>query len=424
MTSANFRSYPISDIVTERETRQRKELKGIEELADSIARLGLIHPIVISNDGILVAGERRLTACTLLGWDNIPVQFAEDLDEYTLQCIELEENVKRSDLSWQDEVAAVARLHDLKSSNEENWSAIDTANFIGASPSYVEKRLQVAKAMDNAVVSKAETFSTAHNITKRDGERKKSSAMLAAAASIDSIVSPDTPAAAPVTIPLINESFLDWQAAYTGSKFNLIHCDFPYGINVADAPRMSAGMADHYADSPDIYWALVAGLMSAMDNVVADSAHLIFWFSPKFYCDTRQQLERMGWTLTDYPLIWHKSDGAGVAPDPQRGPRNTYEMAFFGHRGDRKIAAAGTKSNSFAHPGKRGEAIHVSEKPYPMIRHFLSMLCDEYSHVLDPTCGSGNALKAAEDLGASRVLGIEQMPEFYENARAYWEQRG
>ena len=161
-----------------------------------------------------------------------------------------------------------------------------------------------------------------------------------------------------------------------------------------------------------------------MDNVVADSAHLIFWFSPKFYCDTRQQLERMGWTLTDYPLIWHKSDGAGVAPDPQRGPRNTYEMAFFGHRGDRKITAAGTKSNSFAHPGKRGEAIHVSEKPYPMIRHFLSMLCDEYSHVLDPTCGSGNALKAAEDLGASRVLGIEQMPEFYENARAYWEQRG
>jgi len=423
MTSGNFQSYPIRAITVDRDVRQRKELKGIEELADSIARLGLIHPIVIDSEGVLVAGERRLTACTSLGWDNISVQFAEDLDDYGLQCIELEENVKRSDLAWQDEVEAVARLHALKQGNEPEWSATDTANFIGVSPSYVEKRLQVAKAMTSPTVAKAETFSTAHNITKRDGERKKSSAQLAVSTAIDSMIAPDAPAQ-PKLIPLINESFLDWQPAYTGSKFNLIHCDFPYGINVADAPRMSAGIADHYEDSPDIYWALVAALSQAMDNVIADSAHLIFWFSPKFYCDTRQQLERMGWKLTDYPLIWHKMDGAGVAPDPQRGPRNTYEMAFFGVRGDRKITTAGTKANSYAFPGKRADAIHVSEKPYVMLKHFLSMLCDDYSHVLDPTCGSGNALKVAEDLGAARVLGIEQMKEFYDIARGAWEKRG
>lgn len=423
MTSSDFQSHPIRAITIERESRQRKKLTGIDELADSISRLGLIHPIVVDREGILVAGERRLTACTQLGWDNIPVQFVDDLDEYTLQCIELEENMKRSDLTWQDEVEAVARLHALKSGNEEDWSASDTANFIGASPSYVEKRLQVANAMTSDSVAKAETFSTAHNITKRDGERKKSSALLAVTTSLDSIVSPDAPVQ-PKAIPLINESFLDWAPAYTGSKFNLIHCDFPYGINVADAPRMSAGMADHYEDSADIYWALVAALAAAMDNVVAESAHLIFWFSPKYYCDTKQQLERMGWKLTDYPLIWHKTDGAGVAPDPQRGPRNTYEMAFFGVRGDRKITAAGTKANSYAFPGKRTDAIHVSEKPYVMLKHFLTMLCDDYSRVLDPTCGSGNALKVAEDLGAARVLGIEQLPDFYENARASWEKRG
>lgn len=423
MTSASFQSYPIRAITVDRNNRQRKKLTGIEELADSIARLGLIHPIVIDQEGVLVAGERRLTACTALGWDNITVQFAEDLDDYTLQCIELEENVKRSDLTWQDEVEAVARLHALKQGNEPDWSATDTANFIGASPSYVEKRLQVAGSMTSEAVAKAETFSTAHNITKRDGERKKASALLAASTALDSVVGPDEPAKAK-PIPLINESFLDWQPAYSGAKFNLIHCDFPYGINVADAPRMGAGMADHYEDSADIYWALVAALASAMNNVVADSAHLIFWFSPKFYCATRQQLERMGWKLTDYPLIWHKMDGAGVAPDPQRGPRNTYEMAFFGVRGDRKITAAGTKANSYAFPGKRTDAIHVSEKPYPMLKHFLSMLCDDYSHVLDPTCGSGNALKVAEDLGAARVLGIEQLPDFYETARASWEKRG
>lgn len=435
MTSARFSSFPISHVFIDREARQRKTLTGIEELAESISRLGLINPIVIDEDGKLIAGERRLTACLALGWDNIPVQFTSDLDEYTLQCIELEENMKRTDLTWQDEVAAVARIHALKQDNEESWSAADTADLIGYTPSYVEQRLRVSKVMDNPAVANAEAFSTARNIATRDAERKKSSALLTAttaplagleSAYVDSVDTEgwELPRAAPPPPPIINESFLLWQGDYTGSKFNLIHCDFPYGINVADAPRMGAGMADHYADSPDVYWTLVAALARAMENVIAESAHLIFWFSPKFYCDTREALQRMGWTLTDYPLIWHKSDNAGVAPDPQRGPRNTYEMAFFGHRGDRKLTAAGCKSNSFAFPGKRGEdSIHVSEKPYTMLKHFMEMVCDDYSHVLDPTCGSANALKAAEDLGAARILGIEQLPEFHEIAVNNWEKR-
>jgi predicted RNA methylase len=45
------------------------------------------------------------------------------------------------------------------------------------------------------------------------------------------------------------------------------------------------------------------------------------------------------------------------------------------------------------------------------------MLCDEHSSVLDPTCGSGTALRAAESLGASRILGLELNPEHVANAR-------
>jgi predicted RNA methylase len=44
------------------------------------------------------------------------------------------------------------------------------------------------------------------------------------------------------------------------------------------------------------------------------------------------------------------------------------------------------------------------------------MFIDEYSSVLDPTAGSGNALKAAGALGAGRVLGLERDPEFFQRA--------
>jgi ParB-like chromosome segregation protein Spo0J len=71
MTSGSFTSLSISSIVVNRAERQRKELLTSDILADSIRRLGLIHPVVVRRDDCsLVAGERRLEACRSLGLDS------------------------------------------------------------------------------------------------------------------------------------------------------------------------------------------------------------------------------------------------------------------------------------------------------------------------------------------------------------------
>ena len=158
-----------------------------------------------------------------------------------------------------------------------------------------------------------------------------------------------------------------------------------------------------------------------MTNVVADSANLIFWFSMDYYSQTCAALIAMGWTVNPFPLIWYKSDNTGIAPDPQRWPRRIYETAQVASRGDRKLTAAGCRGNVVAVPGSRDDAIHISEKPRAMLRHFLSMYCDEYSLALDPTCGSGNAIKVALELGASHALGLEQNPTFHDLALANWD---
>lgn len=424
MTSGTFRTFPISSVVVDRPERQRRELTNIDELAESIHRIGLINPIVITPDGVLVAGERRFTACKQLGWTSIPVQLTTDLDDYELQCIELEENVKRVDLPWQDQCLAIARFHKLKSGHEEDWSQEKTATSLGIVQSAISKQLAVAVELEagNEKVVNADKFSVARNVVERNNERKKSSALSLADATIGSALGIEQPVEQP-SVPILNTNFHEWQVNYVGPRFNLIHCDFPYGINVADAPRQNSAMVDHYDDSADTYWSLCDRLAGAMDNVIADSAHLIFWFSMEKYSQTKEFLEGIGWLVNPFPLIWHKSDNAGVAPDPQRGPRRTYETAFFCARGDRKLTQAGTKSNSFAFPGNRADAIHVSEKPIPVLRHFLAMVCDEYSTVFDPTCGSGNALKIGLELKATNVLGLELSSEFYANAIAGWSRK-
>ena len=136
MLSGSFRSYRIADI-TIAPDRQRRELTGIEELADSIRKIGLIHPIVITPEGSLVAGERRLRAHEHMGLTHILVQFTTDLPEDELEAIELEENIKRKSLAWKEEVAAVSRIHTRRVAIDPEWTADNTADLLSVSSAYI-----------------------------------------------------------------------------------------------------------------------------------------------------------------------------------------------------------------------------------------------------------------------------------------------
>ena len=57
---------PISKIKVS--SRYRKDLGDLAGLAASVKELGLLHPVVVRSDRRLIAGERRLQACKLLGW--------------------------------------------------------------------------------------------------------------------------------------------------------------------------------------------------------------------------------------------------------------------------------------------------------------------------------------------------------------------
>jgi hypothetical protein len=79
--------------------RRRQEMGDVDALAESIGRYGLLHPVVIDADGQLVAGHRRLQACQMLGWAEVEVRSLGDLSESERREIELEENLRRKDLT-------------------------------------------------------------------------------------------------------------------------------------------------------------------------------------------------------------------------------------------------------------------------------------------------------------------------------------
>lgn len=408
MTSGQFTSFRVEEIWVDRAKRQRRELNDIESLANSIRQNGLINPPVIRKDGELIAGERRWTAVRSLGWTHVPVQFIEDLSELEVHAIELEENIRRVDLPWQDQCLAVEAYHQLRLKQDPEWTATQTAEALGLAASKITEKRQVAQelARGNERVASAPKYSTAQSIVQRETQRRKASVLA-------DVAEPGVVPAAK-TVPLLNEDFHDWAAAYTGQRFNFIHCDFPYGVGMHNSDQGGGAAYGTYQDSEDVYWKLLDTLDLAMQNVVADSAHLMFWFSMDFYQLTLERLVRMGWKVNPFPLVWWKSDNVGIIPDANRGPRRVYETAFFASRGDRWVAQP--ISNLCSHPSG-DKSLHMNEKPIGMLRHFMRMFVDENSTVLDPTAGSANALKAARALGAPTVLGLERDLEFFTRAK-------
>jgi ParB/RepB/Spo0J family partition protein len=417
---------PLSQITIKRDERQRRELTDIEELAASIADVGLINPLIVDENNILIAGERRHTAITSLGWLEVEVRYFSDLDTQTKHKIELEENIRRVDLAWPDRVKAISDYHLMCLEADDAWTQEATADRLHLDRSTVSQHLLVAQHMDTGIVAEAPQFSTAHNAARRVQTRAAASTKREIDANIADLFG-DTPettgdlasssGASPPPFPfeIQQANFNTWAETYTGEPFNLIHCDFPYGVNVGDKVGQSgAKVTGQYADTEEIYWELINSFLTHQDRFVADSAHLIFWFSMDYYTATMDAFATAGWRVNPFPLIWYKSNNKGIIPDANRGPRRIYETALLASRGDRPIVQV--KSNVAACP--TDNELHQAQKPLPMLDHFFQMLVDEYSRVLDPTCGSGNSIQAAAERGAASGLGLELLPEFVNVAEA------
>ena len=112
--------------------------KGIEELASSIERHGLLHPIIVrrrEDDGFdLVAGERRLQAFRHLGRRKIPALVTTG----DPQEIALIENLQREELHPLDEAAAFALLME-----SHNYSHEMLAGSLGRARSSVSETLAI-----------------------------------------------------------------------------------------------------------------------------------------------------------------------------------------------------------------------------------------------------------------------------------------
>lgn len=79
--------------------RLRKDYGDLEPLKASLQKFGLMNPILITRNRLLIAGGRRLEAARQLGWKTIGVVVVDDIQDLERLEWEVEENVQRKDFT-------------------------------------------------------------------------------------------------------------------------------------------------------------------------------------------------------------------------------------------------------------------------------------------------------------------------------------
>lgn len=402
----DFGTIPPKEVIVDRGERQRRSPEPDELLRSSIAQHGVLVPIILRKEPrgmVLVAGERRLMESVTLDLPTIPYRLLSSLSEFEAKIVELEENIKRKDLPWEDYSAAVYALHKMMTSQNDSHTAVKTAEMLAITPAHVSKCIALFEEQQKAPIVGKSSIHEAYNVVVRRKQRAQGEAM-------EQLLGAPPPPTPQVDSVLCGD-FREWQS--DGQRFNFLHCDFPYGIGAFDGPQMMGADEQTYGDKKEDFLSLFTALLDKIPKIMAMSSHVMFWYSRRWEADIIGGLSLQGFTAVQHPLIWLKSDNAGVSSDARRVPRHIYETCLLFYRGDRNLVKV--KADAYSAPTARDE--HPSAKNEAMLSHFMEMLVDEHTVMLDPTCGGGSALRAADALGAKMVFGIEKDEGYARQAR-------
>jgi len=124
--------------------RRHFDRTALAELAESIARHGVLQPLLVSEDGangyVVIAGERRWRAAQAAGLKTVPAVIRERLGARDELALALVENLQRRDLSPLEEARAFEHLR-----SEHGLSQAEIADQVGMDRSTVANSLRLLR---------------------------------------------------------------------------------------------------------------------------------------------------------------------------------------------------------------------------------------------------------------------------------------
>jgi len=406
-----MKTIPLKEIkIVVRIRRTFDEVK-LANLADSIARLGLLHAPILNN-GVLVCGERRLKAISIMAAFKHQLRYQgvevpEGLVPYTelgsstvniIMEAELEENLMREDLSVHEEAAARADLHRLRVQQNPGQTKLDTAVELSKPGKKlfsmdIRDALLIDEFATNPEVAKTKSRKDAMKVITRM-KRDEHNASLAAEFQLNNIDSPHI---------LFAADMIQTMANLDANTFDVICTDPPYGIDAQDF-NAQEGITHVYNDTRENFERIITTIAVQGFRVCKLRAHAYVFHEYTNGRFIQREMERAGWSVWPRPLIWNKGNGLLARPD--HGPRYTYECILFASKGDKPVTRVAPDLITIRTLTRQRRG---AEKPTTLYLDLLARSVQPGDSVLDPCCGLGPLFPAANELSC-KAFGIEIDP--------------
>lgn len=404
-------------VIPENRFRREFDQRKMEELRDSILRIGLLQPVVVEKTGdtyTLRAGERRFKAISEINSaegtyraagssvppGHIPVLLYDELNELQRLEVEIEENVVRADFTWQERDRALAKLHEFRKLHDPTHTLRDTATEVIGKPAAgsqigaISNAVLIAKHLDDPDVAKAKTQRDALKVIAKKAQREHHARL---ATKFDLEKSPHV---------LALGDALGELGKIPEGTFDVIVTDPPYGI-AADNFGEQSGAGHEYEDNKTNLKEIMSWLPAALTRVSKEKASLYMFCDLRFFQDWQALFVLENWRVFPLPLIWAKS--TGMLPLPKHGPRRTYECILYAYRGDRETLLV--KNDVISVPNVK-RPLHGAQKPAALYYDLLSRSANPGDRVLDCFGGTGPILVAANRLRCVATY-IERDENFY-----------
>jgi hypothetical protein len=335
----------------------------------------------------LVAGERRLRAIQNLNWTEVEVNLLTSLDPVDAFEAELEENIRRVDLSMADRVRAVSQLHHLRNRQAIAAGGRQTIpatalEIAGKTPTQqnvadVRDSLVIAQYLSDPDVARAQTTKEAIKLIRKKLETAQRA----------ELAKHFNPAATP-HCPWHGDSYRILPTLTEG-QYDCILTDPPYGIG-ADSFGDMASVTHGYSDDEATMEQLLSSFPDLAFNLLKKQGHLYLFCDFRWFERLRLAFDLAGFETWPKPLIWSKK--GGMLPEPDFGPRYSYECVLFANKGKRRTLMV--KPDVIDVPLVASPRFGA-EKPVALFSDLLSRTCLPGDLVLDPFFGTGPIFPAA-----------------------------
>ena len=362
----------------------RQNDDAVEAVAESIRRFGFRQPIVVDQDGVIVAGHTRFRAAQRLGLATVPVHVATDLSPDDVRAYRLADNKTAELASWDDAMLSI-ELDALRGAGID-WTLL---------------------GFDEEELAKLLAPAGTEGLTDPDAVPEK----------------PADPITKPGDLWLLGKhrllcgdstSATDVARLLDGAVPALMVTDPPYGVEYDPEWRMDAGLTGNTARMGKVMNDDRADWTEAWKLFPGDVAYV--YHAGVFASTVQQSLERAGFAIRAQ-IIWAKDRLALSRGDYHWQHEPCWYAVREGGKGHRTDDRTQTTLWSIPARDDAGHG-HGTQKPVecmerPVRNHLADM-------VYEPFAGSGTTVIACERTGRT-CMAMELDPGYCDVVVRRWE---